>query len=145
MAAWPRVLTSLSVDLSACTCRAMDAPGGLTCNWWAALNFHTHICIIFTVVTFYWEPAQERICICFGVDAVGNLCLNSGCVQADAGKGGKGVTANTQQDTDKMVDNSGNLVALNPRKRINFKLIEKEVNTQPHLHTKHLEYRTSIY
>lgn len=44
-----------------------------------------------------------------------------------------------------MVDNSGNLVALNPRKRINFKLIEKEVNTLPHLHTKHLEYRTSIY
>lgn len=30
-------------------------------------------------------------------------------------------------DTDNMVDADGNLVALNPRKRIKFKLIEKEV------------------
>ena len=53
------------------------------------------------------------------------------CVRADGGKAAKGVTANTQQDTDKMVDNNGNFVALNPRKRINFKLIEKEVNNLP--------------
>lgn len=52
-------------------------------------------------------------------------------MHADGGKGGKGVTAHTQLDTDKMVDNNGNLVALNPRKRIDFKLIEKEVNTLP--------------
>jgi len=45
---------------------------------------------------------------------------------ADGVRDAKGVTAITQMDTDNMVDADGNLVALNPRKRIKFKLIEKE-------------------
>lgn len=67
-----------------------------------------------------------------------NFCLNHLAVDMHADdekdskvdeKGAKGGTAGTHQDTDKMKDNDGNLVALNPRKRISFKLVKKEVNT----------------
>lgn len=37
-----------------------------------------------------------------------------------------GITRSTQHDTDHMTDADGNLVALDPRKRIKFKLVEKE-------------------